>query len=134
MFDIGFWELTIIAIVALIVIGPDKLPGVARTAGKWVGRTRRFVSQVKNDIDKEIQQDELRKMLEKESGLNEIKDTLNSDQYRFDEEKEYLLNAVDDAQLEPPAATETSENTPPPEDDSASAHSDDDETVKHERT
>ena len=134
MFDIGFWELTIIAIVALIVIGPDKLPGVARTAGKWVGRTRRFVSQVKNDIDKEIQQDELRKMLEKESGLNEIKDTLNSDQYRFDEEKEYLLNAVDDTQLEPPSATETAENTTPPEDDSASAHPDDDETVKHERT
>ncbi len=133
MFDIGFWELTIIAIVALIVIGPDKLPGVARTAGKWVGRTRRFVSQVKNDIDKEIQQDELRKMLEKESGLNEIKDTLDSDQYRFDEEKEYLLNAVDDAQLNPPSATETSEKAEPLDESGESNHSDDNDTVKHER-
>ena len=109
MFDIGFWELTIIAVVALIVIGPDKLPGVARTAGKWVGRTRRFVNQVKLDIDREIQQEELRKLLEKEAGLKEIKDTLNSDQYSFEEEKDYLVKAVDEVNspAEPVAETAT---------------------------
>ncbi|MDH5409282.1 MAG: Sec-independent protein translocase protein TatB, partial [Gammaproteobacteria bacterium] len=47
MFDIGFWELAIIAVVGLLVIGPERLPGVARTAGMWIGRTRRFITTVK---------------------------------------------------------------------------------------
>ncbi|HEB86614.1 MAG TPA: twin-arginine translocase subunit TatB [Gammaproteobacteria bacterium] len=106
MFDIGFWELAVIAVVGLIVIGPDKLPGVARTAGKWVGRTRRFLNQVKTDIDREIKQDELRKILEKEIGLKEIKDVLDTDQYRFEEEKDYLVGALDDAKGETASAIE----------------------------
>jgi len=139
MFDIGFWELAIIAVVALIVIGPDKLPGVARTAGKWVGRTRRFVNQVKTDIDREIQQDELRKMLEKEAGLDEIKQSLNKEldtsQYSFEEEKDYLVKAVDDAQKEHSSAAE--EKQPEAEDfddDGSTGLPDPDKTVKHERT
>ncbi len=106
MFDIGFWELAVIAVVGLIVIGPDKLPDVARTVGKWVGRTRRFLNQVKTDIDREIKQDELRKILEKEIGLKEIKDVLDTDQYRFEEEKDYLVGAIDDAKRETGAAIE----------------------------
>ncbi len=134
MFDIGFWELSVIGIVALIVIGPDKLPGVARTAGKWVGRTRRFVNQVKTDIDREIQQDELRKLLEKESGLNEIKETLNTEQYTFEEEKDYLVSAMDEAKAEQPARIETPDERESFDDDGSTGHSDEDETVKHERT
>ncbi len=99
MFDIGFWELTVIAVVALIVIGPDKLPEVARTAGKWAGRTRRFVNQVRSDIDSEIKQEDVRKFIEKEVGLGEIKDALATKhkQYDFEEEKSYLVGAIDDA-------------------------------------
>ena len=70
MFDIGFWELTIIGIVALLVIGPERLPGVARTAGAWIGRGKRFVSGVKADIDKELRADELKRILEKQSNSN----------------------------------------------------------------
>ncbi len=84
MFDIGFWELTTIAVIALLVIGPDKLPGVARTAGKWVGRARRFVSDVKTDIDRELKQEELRKALAKDAGLDEIKEIMNTDDFRID--------------------------------------------------
>ncbi len=138
MFDIGFWELAIIAVVALIVIGPDKLPGVARTAGKWVGRTRRFVNQVKTDIDREIQQDELRKMLEKEAGLDEIKQSLNEEletnQYSFEEEKDYLVNAIDDAQIEHGSAAEKQPQAADFDDDGSTGLSDPDKTVKHERT
>ncbi len=139
MFDIGFWELAIIAVVGLLVIGPDKLPGVARTAGKWVGRTRRFVNQVKTDIDREIKQDELRKMLEKDSGLNEIKEMLNTDQYSFEEEKDYLVNAIDDVQAEHGSITEEhsdvqADAAAEDDDDGSTGHSDHDETVKHERT
>jgi len=62
MFDIGFSELLVIGIVALIVIGPEKLPRVARTVGVLAGRLQRYVSDVKADINREIELEELRKM------------------------------------------------------------------------
>lgn len=62
MFDIAFTELLVIGVIALIVIGPERLPKVARTAGQWIGRLNRYVSQVKQDIDRDIKLDELRKM------------------------------------------------------------------------
>lgn len=62
MFDIGFSELMVIAVVALIVIGPERLPKVARTAGHILGRLQRYVSDVKSDINREMQLDELKKL------------------------------------------------------------------------
>ena len=61
MFDIGFSELIVIALVALVVIGPERLPRVARTAGHLLGRLQRYVSDVKSDINREIQIDEIKK-------------------------------------------------------------------------
>lgn len=62
MFDIAFTELVIIAIVALIVIGPEKLPKVARTLGSLVGRMQRYVSTVKQDIERELELDEIKRL------------------------------------------------------------------------
>lgn len=62
MFDIGFTELIVIGVVALIVIGPERLPKVARTAGHLYGRMQRYVSSVKSDISQEIQLDEMRRV------------------------------------------------------------------------
>ena len=62
MFDIGFSELLVIGVVALIVIGPEKLPKVARTLGHLLGRAQRYVNDVKSDINREIQLDELKKL------------------------------------------------------------------------
>ena len=62
MFDIGFSELMLIGLVALIVIGPQKLPRVARTLGHLAGRLQRYVADVKADINREIEIEELRKM------------------------------------------------------------------------
>ena len=64
MFDIGFSELMVIGVVALIVIGPERLPKVARTAGLLLGRLQRYLGDVKADINREMQLDELRKMQE----------------------------------------------------------------------
>ena len=61
MFDVGFSELMVIAVVALIVIGPERLPRVARTMGHLFGRLQRYVNDVKADINREIELDELRK-------------------------------------------------------------------------
>ncbi len=62
MFDIGFSEMMLIAVVALVVIGPERLPKVARTAGHLLGRLQRYVSDVKSDINREMQLEELRKL------------------------------------------------------------------------
>jgi sec-independent protein translocase protein TatB len=62
MFDIGFTELLVIGVVALIVIGPEKLPRMARTVGHLAGRLQRYVADVKADINREIELEELRKM------------------------------------------------------------------------
>ena len=62
MFDIGFSELIVIGVVALVVIGPERLPKVARTAGLLLGRLQRYVNDVKADISREMQLDELKKL------------------------------------------------------------------------
>jgi len=62
MFDVGFSELVLIGIVALVVIGPERLPKVARMAGHLLGRMQRYVNDVKADINREIQLDELKKL------------------------------------------------------------------------
>ncbi|MCK5721415.1 MAG: twin-arginine translocase subunit TatB [Gammaproteobacteria bacterium] len=99
MFDIGFPELVMVAVIALLVIGPDKLPGVARTAGKWVGRARRFVGDVKTDIDRELKQEELKKALAEDAGLDEIKQIMNTDNFTIDAEEavsDYQVKAMSD--------------------------------------
>jgi sec-independent protein translocase protein TatB len=62
MFDVGFSEIVVIAVVALIVIGPERLPKVARTLGHMFGRLQRYVNEVKADISREMELDELRKL------------------------------------------------------------------------
>jgi sec-independent protein translocase protein TatB len=54
MFDIGFWELIVIAIVALLAVGPERLPGFAREAGKWAGRIRRFMHDARFELEREL--------------------------------------------------------------------------------
>jgi sec-independent protein translocase protein TatB len=62
MFDIGFTEMMIIAVVALVVLGPERLPKVAKQAGEWMGKLRRYVDDVKSDINRQMELDELRKL------------------------------------------------------------------------
>ncbi len=54
MFDVGFWELVIISIVALLVMGPDKLPGLVKDVSRWARTIRRFVSQTRSEIEREL--------------------------------------------------------------------------------
>jgi Tat protein translocase TatB subunit len=52
MFEIGFWEMIMVGVVMLIVVGPERLPGLARTAGLWIGKARRMFAEVKADVDR----------------------------------------------------------------------------------
>jgi sec-independent protein translocase protein TatB len=84
MFDIGFSEMVVIGLVALIVIGPERLPRVARTLGHLVGRLQRYVADVKADINREVELDELRKM----------KDNLQQAATGFESSVQSEINAV----------------------------------------
>lgn len=77
MFDIGFWELSIIALVSLLVIGPERLPKVARLTGFWIGKARRLVSSVKQEIKEELHAEELRQTLTDYSPDTEIRNLLD---------------------------------------------------------
>lgn len=65
MFDIGFFELCLIGIIALLVIGPEKLPRVARTVGLWIGKAQGMVKTVKHEIDEQVRVEELKQSLER---------------------------------------------------------------------
>lgn len=77
MFDISFSELMVIAVVALIVIGPEKLPKVARTLGALMGRMQRYVAQVKEEVNREARFEELQQLQQ------EIKNVANQTQLSF---------------------------------------------------
>jgi len=100
MFDIGFWELLIISVLALLVIGPERLPDVARKAGRMVGKVRRFVNSVRSDIERELRTDELEKMLNQQNEqIQELKNILNDTSTTAEaelKETENLVRALPD--------------------------------------
>lgn len=105
MFDIGFWELALILILALIVIGPEKLPEVARTVGHWVGRVRKYIEGVKSEVEKEFDVAELKRTLHnQEVQLRELQGKINSprDMLGLDADK----NKLAENKIEPPAEPE----------------------------
>ena len=75
MFDVGFSELILILVVALVVVGPERLPKLARTAGLYLGRMRRMVASVKADVQRELAAEDLKRTLQKQVesvGLHDI--------------------------------------------------------------
>ena len=87
MFDMGFTEMMLIGIVALIVIGPERLPGVARTAGKYFGRLKRFMTSVKADVEQELRADELREILaEQQKELDKLKNNISDAGREFEKQ------------------------------------------------
>lgn len=104
MFDIGFSELMVIAVVALIVIGPERLPKVARTVGHLFGRMQRYVNDVKADISREMALDDLRKL---QANIQETANSLEQSMNQEVRAVESGLNQIaGDAQSTAPAAAE----------------------------
>ncbi len=96
MFDIGFMELMLISIVALIVIGPEKLPGAIRTATLWIGRAKRSFQQVKSEIEREIDADDIKRQLHNEAILADLKKVKD----KADALVENTKNTIDDVNAE----------------------------------
>ena len=115
MFDIGFSEMVVIAIVALVVLGPERLPKVARTAGHLLGRLQRYVSDVKADINREIQLEELKKLQAQiEESARQIKSTVNNEVAAAEQavrEVTHTIRAEPDSPLPPPTGAGASTTT-----------------------
>lgn len=100
MFDFGFWELAIVMVVALLVVGPDRLPALAGQLGKWVGKARRMVASVRSDIESEIKSAELKEILEKQQGeIGELKEMLKSTTNEIENEMDFEGKAQGDSEL-----------------------------------
>ena len=117
MFDIGFSELFVIGVVALVVIGPERLPKVARTAGILFGRLQRYVTQVKSDISREMELAELGKVKsEFENAARSFQSDIESQAAQAEREVRELRTAVDRELVgEPPGTPEPAAATPAPE-------------------
>ena len=112
MFDIGFSEIFVIALVALVVIGPERLPQVARTLGHLFGRMQRYVNDVKADISREMELDELRKL---QSTVEEAARSIEQSVHKEISATESQLNTITASATEPaptPPAAESLQ-TPP---------------------
>jgi sec-independent protein translocase protein TatB len=77
MFDIGFLELLIVAIISLLVLGPERLPVAARAAGRWLGKARRIVRQFSQEVDRQIEIEELRQQLKEQGESLDIEEDAN---------------------------------------------------------
>ncbi|MCX8085521.1 MAG: Sec-independent protein translocase protein TatB [Rhodocyclaceae bacterium] len=117
MFDIGFSELVVIALVGLIVIGPERMPKVARTLGHLLGRLQRYVADVKADIHREMQLEELKKLQAQiAEQARDVERQVNEQMKTVEAElNQSILAAAADKQGEPPPANppSASPNSPP---------------------
>lgn len=84
MFDAGFLEMLVIGIIALVVIGPERLPGVARTIGGWIGKARAFVDNTKRDIEREINATDMRELLDSQKKeIDELRNIMDDTKESF---------------------------------------------------
>lgn len=123
MFDVGFWEIALLCIVVLVVVGPERLPAMMRKAGLWIGRARRIVNEVRTEVEREFQMEEIKRSLAKKSGGDEIKrladrvkainQDLHSDVNAPDRSKTRDVAAVNSGGSK--SADTTADPKPPPE-------------------
>ena len=103
MFDIGFSEILLVAVVALVVIGPERLPGVARNVGRYAGRLQRYVQDIKRDFNREVEFEEIKRL------QHEMETTVQSMQESMRAVETTLQQETQKHQADMPSALSTEE-------------------------
>lgn len=115
MFDIGFWEILLIGIVTLLVVGPQRLPGVAVFAGHWIGRIRRFVRNMRDEINEELETEHLKSLVaEQNREISELRrdvEAVRSDTERSFRDAEDQVRDADPSAVEGDTGTAEDEDT-----------------------
>tara|TARA_B110000858_G_scaffold134187_1_gene152507 strand:+ start:10170 stop:10697 length:528 start_codon:yes stop_codon:yes gene_type:complete len=109
MFNIGSFEVLLIFIIALLVLGPERLPGAVRTTGLWIGRFRRSFHKVKNDIERELNADEIRRQLHNETIMAEIEDAKSNIEDMAKDTKNSANDIVNSANFDPGSSQDSLE-------------------------
>ena len=117
MLDFGFWELAIVGIVALVVVGPDKLQALAIKLGRFIGKLRRYFASVRADIESELKSAELKEMLDKQqSEISELRSILSETKQGVEADAKDLIeptmaDAVAEEMNKPTSATQSATKT-----------------------
>ena len=138
MFDIGFSELIVIGIVTLVVVGPERMPRVARTAGLLLGRVQRYVNGVKADISREIQLDELKRLQSEmqesarsfEQSMNQEIKAIEANVQESVDSVESSIQQIAERVNDTPASSETTETAVAALAETSETPASTDETVK----
>ena len=142
MFDVGFWEISLIAIVALVVVGPERLPSLVNEAGKWAGRARATARDLKYDLQRQAEIDELDKLgqdfkrtsdeIDPRTNLRDMLADLEARSEPLDDEDEELLNSLESntAYAEKNDNQSRAAGPADSDDDPASAHADQSQAEK----
>ena len=118
MFDIGFAELIIIGVVALIVIGPERLPGAVRTASAWLNRFRRGFNEIKQEVQQELHNDEImRDLRESRDQLRRETESLRQDLSKPLDDAKALTDDLGLGATPSPGTAEATDSTTPPKDE-----------------
>lgn len=113
MFDAGFLEMLMVGIVALLVIGPERLPGVAAKIGRFVAKARRFIATTRSDIEREFQTEELRNLLNKqEDEIRELRHLMKSSADKLQREVRETESLVDNTTRQTVAAVKSPSSVP----------------------
>lgn len=112
MFDIGFTEIVIIGLVALIVIGPNRLPGAMRTTALWIGRAKRMMGNVRRDLENEIGIDEIRQDLRNEQIMDDLRMNPLGDAQPSQANQTQQPNQAEMTHLNAPTSAATDEQQP----------------------
>ena len=104
MFNIGSFEVLLVFIIALLVLGPERLPGAIRTSGLWIGRFRRSFHKVKAEIERELNTDEIRRQLHNETVMEEIEDAKSKVEDIAKDTEQSVNNIVSSANFDPGAS------------------------------
>ena len=99
MFDFGYWEIVVIFVITLIVVGPEKMPALARKAGLYAGKIKKFVSKIQNDINNEIKSEELKEQLTIKDEESLLSQTVEEAKSSIDEIKKEAAKISDPASV-----------------------------------
>ena len=117
MFDIGFVELLICGVIALLILGPERLPQAARAAGRWVGGAKRMASQFSSELDRQLKADELREELRKagDVGLEDVEKTIRDALAEAENQQHYVQDPQQKNRPDAPDSSADSSQDPPQE-------------------